>query len=83
MAYGVNPNLPRGERTPQHWFNPAAFAIPPAVDPVTGLPRFGDAGRNTIVGPSLNNIDGSLTVGSINAVNKNMRQAQFAAEFRF
>jgi hypothetical protein len=102
--------------------DPAAFSIPPAVDPVTGLPRFGDAGRNTIVGPGLNNIDGSLRkmflvkserdqlvvrmdvfnvmndpnganpdtnisdvniVGSINAVNKNMRQAQFAAEFRF
>jgi hypothetical protein len=121
-VYGVSPNLPRSQRTPQHWFNPAGFAVPPAGDPVTGLPRFGDAGRNTVVGPGLNNVDGSLskifplkserkqlvvrmdvfnvmnhpnwanpdlnisdanTVASISAVNKNMRQAQFAVEFRF
>jgi hypothetical protein len=121
-VYGVSPNLPSGQRRPQHWFNPAAFAVPPTVDPITGLPRFGDTGRNTVIGPGLANVDGSLsksfpvrgdrrqlvfrmdmfnvmnhanwanpdlnisnvnTVATISAVNKNMRQAQFAAEFRF
>ena len=121
VVYGVNPNLPRGQRTPQHWFNPAAFAVPPAVDPVTGLPRFGDAGRNIVIGPGLFNTDMSLsktfpvgekrqfivrmdmfnvtnhpnwvnpdmnitdvnTVATINAINGNVRLAQFAGEFRF
>ena len=57
---GVRANLPRGERTAQRWFNPAAFAEVPALDPVTGLPRFGNAGRNILVGPGLNNLDASL-----------------------
>jgi hypothetical protein len=121
VVYGISPNLSRGERTPRHWFNPAAFAVPPAVDPVTGLPRFGDAGRNIVIGPGLLNADASLsktfavkerkqlivrmdvfnamnhpnwanpdmnitnvnTVATINAINGNVRLAQFAAEFRF
>jgi hypothetical protein len=53
-------NLPRDERTPQRWFNPAAFAIVPATDPATGLPRFGNAGRNTLIGPGLNVVDATL-----------------------
>jgi hypothetical protein len=57
---GVRANLGRGERTPQRWFNPAAFAEVPAVDPVTGKPRFGNAGRNILVGPGLNILDASL-----------------------
>ena len=32
----------------------------PAVDPVTGLARFGNAGRNTIIGPGTNNMDANL-----------------------
>jgi hypothetical protein len=60
VVYGVAANLPRGERTPAQWFNPAAFAVVPAVDPVTGLPRFGNAGRNIIIGPGTNNIDADL-----------------------
>ena len=48
------------ERTPQQWFNPAAFAIVAATDPVTGLPRFGNAGRNIIVGPGTNYMDANL-----------------------
>jgi hypothetical protein len=61
VVYGVSPNLPRDQRSAAHWFNPAAFSIPPATDPVTGLPRYGDAGRNIVSGPGLNNCDGSLS----------------------
>jgi hypothetical protein len=61
VVYGVSPNLPRDERTPERWFNPAAFSIPPAVDPVTGLPGFGNAGRNIIVGPGLFDTDLSVS----------------------
>ncbi|WP_263417768.1 TonB-dependent receptor [Terriglobus albidus] len=57
---GVNPNLPFGQRSRNQWFNPAAFAQPPLLDPATGLPRFGNAGRNTIIGPGTNVADMSL-----------------------
>ncbi|MCL5745674.1 MAG: hypothetical protein M1541_17405, partial [Acidobacteria bacterium] len=60
VVYGVQANLPRGERTAQQWFNPAAFAIVPATDPVTGMARFGNAGRNIIVGPGTNYMDANL-----------------------
>jgi hypothetical protein len=57
---GVQANLPRGERSPSRWFNPKAFAEVPAVDPASGLPRFGNAGRNILVAPGLNLADASL-----------------------
>jgi len=57
---GVDPNLSRDQRTIQQWFNPAAFTTPPLLDPATGLPRFGNASRNTIVGPGTNDVDMSL-----------------------
>ena len=38
---------------PASWFNPCAFAAP-------ATPRFGNAGRNSVIGPSLKNIDVSL-----------------------
>lgn len=60
VVYGVSPNLPRGERSPGRWFNPAAFAEVPAVDPASGGPRFGNAGRNIIAGPGVNVMDASL-----------------------
>ncbi len=60
VVYGVNPNLPRSQRSPSRWFNPAAFKEVPAVDPVTGLPRFGNAGRNIVIGPGINVMDASL-----------------------
>ncbi len=60
VVYGVQANLPRGERTAIGWFNPAAFACVPANDPVTGLPRFGNAGRNIIIGPGTNYMDANL-----------------------
>jgi hypothetical protein len=57
---GVAPNLSFSERSRNHWFNPAAFTQPPLLDPSTGLPRFGNAGRNTIIGPGTNEADLSL-----------------------
>ena len=49
----ANGNLSRGERTPDRWFNPAAFALPPAFAP-------GTAGRNILVNPGSVNVDLSL-----------------------
>ena len=60
VVAGVQANLPADERTPLRWFNPAAFAAVPATDPTTGQPRFGNAGRNILVGPGLNTMDASL-----------------------
>jgi hypothetical protein len=47
---GVSITLPRGERTVERWFNPAAFRDPA---PFT----FGNAGRNIIPGPGNNLLD--------------------------
>jgi Carboxypeptidase regulatory-like domain/TonB-dependent Receptor Plug Domain len=118
---GVSPNLPRNLRTRQHWFNAASFSVPPLLDPATGLPSFGNAPRNTIIGPGIDTVDLNMrksfalgetrhlsveadlfnalnhpnwgtpdtnisdtnTVGSITAVSKPMREAQFAARFEF
>jgi hypothetical protein len=46
-------NVPDGQRSSIHIFNTSAFALPP-VD------RFGNAGRNTIVGPGLMSVNVSL-----------------------
>ncbi len=43
-ATGLDPYLPRDQRTPQHWFNPAAFTTP-----VPG--GFGNISRNRFMGP--------------------------------
>ncbi len=48
-----NPSLPRDQRDPLHFFNTAAFALP--------LPgAFGNAGRNTITGPGIFTVNGSV-----------------------
>jgi hypothetical protein len=52
-ATGQPVELPSFERTPQKFFNTAAFTLP---DPG----EFGDAGRNTIPGPGLVNFNMSL-----------------------
>lgn len=46
-------NLPSGQRTPDHWFDVAAFAAP------TGF-AFGNAPRNGLTGPGQNVLDWSL-----------------------
>ena len=48
------PMFPAGTRTTAAWFNPSAFATPPAF-------QFGTAGRNTVEGPGLQLMDVSLT----------------------
>jgi hypothetical protein len=48
---GVTPNL--SARSPSLWFNPAAFEVAPAG-------RYGNAGRNVLIGPSFFQIDSSL-----------------------
>jgi hypothetical protein len=55
------PSFPRANAAQAHWFNPAAFSVPPLIDPVTKQPRFGDAGRNIIFGPGINRVDGSMS----------------------
>jgi hypothetical protein len=49
---GVCPNGTR-VGTPSCWFNPSAFAVPPAGE-------FGDAGRNILRGPAFAQFDASL-----------------------
>jgi hypothetical protein len=48
------PVFPDGTRTAAQWFNPAAFATPPAF-------QFGNVGRNTVVGPGMQLLDFALT----------------------
>lgn len=50
---GVSPYLPDDQRTADMWFNTAAFTTPPAF-------TFGDAGRNSVYGPSLQKTDIAL-----------------------
>lgn len=50
---GVDPNLPGNQRSPDRWFNTSAFALQPAN-------FFGNAGRGTIAGPSVTQLDFSL-----------------------
>lgn len=42
-----------GTRRPERWFNPAAFAAPPAY-------TFGNVGRNTVYGPGMHTLDVAL-----------------------
>jgi hypothetical protein len=46
-------NLPRGQRTPDRWFDPSAFAVP-------GPFLFGNSAANVIFGPGLANLDMTL-----------------------
>jgi Carboxypeptidase regulatory-like domain/TonB dependent receptor/TonB-dependent Receptor Plug Domain len=47
--------------TPEHWFDPYAFALPNPLGLSTPVPGFlGNVGRNTIIGPSLVNFDAAL-----------------------
>jgi hypothetical protein len=45
-----DPELPGGQRTVEHWFDTAAFALPA---PFT----FGSARRNSVIGPGYTNVD--------------------------
>jgi Carboxypeptidase regulatory-like domain len=48
-----NGNFGRGQRSPNLWFNPDAYAVPADF-------TFGNAGRNTLIGPDTNSWDSSL-----------------------
>ena len=48
--YTGQPVFAPGTQTAQEWFNPAAFATPAAY-------TFGNAGRNSVYGPSLQTMD--------------------------
>jgi hypothetical protein len=48
-----NPNLPRGSRTPDRWFDTTVFAMPAQY-------TFGNAPRNSVVGPGMANLDLAL-----------------------
>ena len=48
-----DPNLPASQRTPQLWFDTAAFARPAQY-------QYGNAGRSIVEGPGLLNVDFSL-----------------------
>jgi hypothetical protein len=57
-ATGISPQLSRGSQSPSQWFNLAAFVnrLPGGVQY-----RFGNAGRNNIIGPGIIDIDFSVT----------------------
>jgi hypothetical protein len=56
-ATGINPNLPMGSQGPNQWFNLAAFLN---RAPGGAQYRFGNSGRNTIIGPGIIDIDFSV-----------------------
>ena len=64
-------NLPGGQRTLDRWFNTDAY-----IRPARGT--FGNAGRNNVIGPGLNNSDLSLIKNSRFGEELNF---QFRAEF--
>jgi hypothetical protein len=66
-----NPNLDPGQRTPQKWFDTAAFALP------TGF-RYGNAGRSIIQGPGVINLDLALA-RVFNVTEKSRLQFRFDA----
>lgn len=59
-----NPNIPRGNRTVQEWFNPAAFAITPQD-------QLGNTARASFFGPGQNNFD--LAVQRIFPIKERLR----------
>jgi len=69
-----NPNLPSGERTRQRYFDPDAFARPPAG-------AFGNSGRNIVRGGGMNNWDISIFKNFEQIFGKEATNLQFRAEF--
>ena len=47
------PIFPQSARNANEWFNPSAFAAPPAY-------TFGDVGRNSVYGPGLQTLDAGI-----------------------
>jgi hypothetical protein len=55
-----NGNLPKSQRTVNHWFNLAAFMDPPNSTATAGGGGYGTSGRNIIFGPGLAELDFSV-----------------------
>jgi hypothetical protein len=73
-SLGINPNLPRDQKDPRHFFNTSAF-----VDRVPGSGfRYGTSGRNTIIGPGIIDWDFSAMKRFRIAEHRNV---EFRAEF--
>ncbi len=66
-----DPNLPDDQRTPERWFNTAAFAVQP-------IGTLGTAGRNILEGPGTSIVDFSLLK---NIPIRDRHKLQFRAEF--
>lgn len=66
-----NGNLPRTDRSVNEWFNTNAYAIPATY-------TFGDAGRNTLIGPDSNEWD--LSLRKVFAIRQS-QNLEFRAEF--
>jgi len=65
---------PRTLGSPDRWYDPSVFAMPPQN-------AFGNAGRNTIIGPGLANVDfGLIKETAIPSVSESF-SLQFRAEF--
>jgi hypothetical protein len=64
-------NLPQAKRSVNQWFNTNAYAIPATY-------TFGDAGRNTLIGPDTNEWD--LSLRKVFAVRQS-QNLEFRAEF--
>jgi hypothetical protein len=64
-------NLPKDQRSPSQWFDIDAFVIPNSF-------AFGNAGRNSLIGPGQNVFDGSLRKEF--AISESQR-LEFRAEF--
>lgn len=57
-----DPNLPANQRTPQLWFNTAAFLNPALMTPG----EFGNSGRNILIGPGFSRVD--VGIGKVFAI---------------
>jgi hypothetical protein len=68
-----NPNLSRGSRGPQEWFNPSVYV----EVPLNG--NIGDAGRNNQRAPGLNNWD--FGINKSLPISERFGRAQFRFEF--
>ena len=55
-----NGNLPKSQRTVNHWFNSEAFMDPPSSTASAGGGGYGTAARNSIFGPAYADVDFSL-----------------------
>jgi hypothetical protein len=72
VVIGQDPNLPRSQRTLDHWFNTNAFAAPATY-------TAGNAGHSLFLGPGVANLD--LGIGRrFNCFGSERRQLEFRGE---